>query len=185
MWAKMAQKQGIGLITILLHWGIAVLVFILFFLGVWMVTLDYSHPWYYRGPWWHKGLGFVLFVFIVYQVFWIFLRAPMVSLLKQGSWQAVLSRMMHFLLLILVYLLVFSGYVIVTGQGQKLTVFDWFSVPSVIHFDDITLQWMGDFHCYGAYGLMGLICLHVLAALKHHFFDKDDVLTNMLVWKGE
>ena len=34
-------------------------------------------------------------------------------------------------------------------------------------------------HSYGAYILAGLLVLHVLAAHKHHWFDRDDVLTRM------
>jgi len=173
-------RDGLPWLTILLHWGVGMVVLVLFFLGIWMVGLDYYHPWYYQGPWWHKGLGVVLLVWLLCQSLWQFYRVPAVSLLKRGSWQARLSTMMHVALLLLSYLLVLSGYFIVSGQGRGLAVFDWFNLPAVVELNDMAMQWFGEFHCYAAYILIFLVGLHVFAALKHHFFDKDAVLSQML-----
>jgi cytochrome b561 len=37
-------------------------------------------------------------------------------------------------------------------------------------------------HTVIGYGLVGLVCIHILGALKHLFIDKDDVLRRMLPW---
>ena len=37
-------------------------------------------------------------------------------------------------------------------------------------------------HEWLAWGLMGLIALHLLAGLKHHFIHHDDVLARMIPW---
>ena len=42
------------------------------------------------------------------------------------------------------------------------------------------LDLAGDVHVAAAILLAGLIPLHVIAALKHHFLDRDDVLEGML-----
>ena len=59
-------------------------------------------------------------------------------------------------------------------------VFDWFSIPAlwqgVVNLED----WSGEVHYYLAYGLMGFVVVHILAALKHHFVNKDAVLLRML-----
>ncbi|MFT7235400.1 MAG: cytochrome b561 [Methylophagaceae bacterium] len=170
----------LGLATIFLHWIIAAAVIILFVSGIWMVSLDYYDPWYYQGPWWHKGIGILLSAFVLVQGVWQCIRKPVIALLDVKGWQARLSSLMHFALLLLIYVLVFSGYFIVTGQGQGLIFFDYFAVPSLLDLDDIVMRWMGDFHCYGAYLLMILVGLHFIAALKHHFVDQDAVLKRML-----
>lgn len=79
----------------------------------------------------------------------------------------------------MIYLLTLSGYFTVTGQGQALTVFDRFDIPALV-LSDAVMEWSGDIHQYGAYLLMALATLHLLAALKHHYIDKDAVLKRML-----
>lgn len=174
------QKTRLDWTTISLHWGIAILTIALFFIGDWMVGLSYYDPWYYEGPRWHKGLGIMLFVAILLQGFWQFFRMPVISLLNPKSWQSRLSSLMHFALIIVIYGLVVTGYLIVTGKGQGITFFDLFSFPSLIELDEIAMQWVGDIHNYGATILMVLVGLHLFAALKHHFVDKDSILKRML-----
>jgi cytochrome b561 len=166
--------------TILLHWIIAVLVFSLFFIGVWMVELGYYDPWYHRAPWWHKSLGVVVLGLLIFRWLWQFSHPKVVSLLTKGSWQEGLSCWVHSLMNILVVLIGVSGYFIVTAKGQHLSLFDWFSIPALLQELDNLEDWAGEVHYYLAYTLMGLVILHILAALKHHFIDKDAVLNRML-----
>ncbi len=49
-----------GVVSIILHWGVALAVFGLFGLGLWMVGLDYYSPWRKAGPDLHKCIGLVL-----------------------------------------------------------------------------------------------------------------------------
>lgn len=166
--------------TIILHWLIAVMVFALFFVGYWMVDLGYYDPWYQRAPWWHKSVGVITLILIIVRWFWQFFHAQTVSLSIVGSWQARLSHFMHHLMTVLIVLIAISGYLIVTAKGQSLAVFDWFNIPSIVQNIANLEDWAGQVHYYLAYVLMGLVVLHVLAAMKHHFIDKDDVLMRML-----
>ena len=60
------SEQNFGLITILIHWLMALLIIGLFILGKYMLSLDYYDPFYHTGPWWHKSIGLVvLFLLIV------------------------------------------------------------------------------------------------------------------------
>ena len=47
-WRNSARRYG--LLSILLHWGVALTVFGLFGLGLWMAELDLFNPWYRRAP---------------------------------------------------------------------------------------------------------------------------------------
>lgn len=162
--------------TILLHWLIATLVFSLFFVGIWMVELGYYDPWYHLGRWWHKGLGVLVMTLLLLRWLWQSFHAKTVSLLVVGSWQDKLSCSLHHFMNILVVLIGVSGYIIVTAKGQSLLVFDWFSIPALWQGIANLEDWAGEAHCYLAYGLMGFVVVHILAALKHHFVDKDAVL---------
>ena len=166
--------------TILLHWFIAVLVFSLFLVGIWMVELDYYDPWYHRAPWWHKGIGVLVMALLTLRWLWQSFHDKTVSLLALGSWQDKLSCWLHHLMNILVVLIGVSGYFMVTAKGQSLVVFDWFSIPALLQGIPNMEDWAGEVHYYLAYGLMFFVVVHILAALKHHFVDKDAVLLRML-----
>jgi cytochrome b561 len=86
----------------------------------------------------------------------------------------------HFALYILLLCLFISGYLISTADGRGIEVFNWFIVPSMGEFVDNQEDLAGAFHDWLAYGLVCLVVLHVLAALKHHYLDKDTSLVRML-----
>jgi cytochrome b561 len=72
-----------------------------------------------------------------------------------------------------------SGYLITSSNDKAIAVFDWFNVtPMVLNIknqEDIA----GVIHYYLAYGIIAFALLHALAALKHHFIDKDKTLKRM------
>jgi cytochrome b561 len=49
-----------GWVSIFMHWGVALVVFGLFALGLWMVGLDYYSTWRKDAPDLHKSIGLVL-----------------------------------------------------------------------------------------------------------------------------
>lgn len=65
-----------GVVSIVLHWGVALAVFGLFGLGLWMVGLDYYSPWRKAGPDLHKSIGLVLLAVMLLRVLWRFISPP-------------------------------------------------------------------------------------------------------------
>ena len=60
----------------LLHWGIALAVYAMFGLGLWMVTLSYYDGWYHQAPELHKSIGIVLMMGLVIRVIWRHISRP-------------------------------------------------------------------------------------------------------------
>ncbi len=169
-----------GLITILLHWLIALACIGLFWLGWWMVELDYYDPWYTRGPHIHKSLGLLLLAVLLLRWLWR-LSNPRVAPAGQPSQLAQrLARLAHFSLNGLVLLIIVSGYLISTADGRPIEVYDWFALPATLTTLPEQESLAGDIHRYLAYALAGLVIMHALAALKHHFIDRDNTLLRML-----
>lgn len=168
-----------GLVSVLLHWSIALLTISLFFLGIWMVELDYYDNWYQLAPWWHKGLGVVILILLVARGFWRLQSASPLGLDTISKGQQKVAHSVHFLLNLLILLICISGYLIVTAKGKALIVFDWFSVPALVTNVNNLEDLAGDVHYVMAYLLMGLVVLHMLAALFHHFISKDRTLKRM------
>ena len=165
-----------GMIAVSLHWLVAITVFSLFGLGLWMTGLDYYDSWYKQGPWWHKSIGILLFFVITFRLCWRLLTPPPAALTSHKPWETKLAHMAHLLLYFLLFIIMFSGYLISTADNRAIEVFGWFAVPATItslpNQEDIA----GWVHLILASILIGLVSLHAAAALKHHFIDRDRTL---------
>jgi len=169
-----------GLISTFLHWLIAVTFIGLFGIGWYMVTLGYYDSWYTTLPHWHKSIGMLLFIVVLSRGGWrLFVRKPS-RLEAHRSWEVMSSWIAHWLLGIGVTVVLVSGYFIPTAQGSSISVFNWFAFPAVLSLPDQE-DISGAVHRYVAYFVFGLGIAHAGAALKHHFFDKDDTLRRILL----
>jgi cytochrome b561 len=169
-----------GLVSVLLHWLVALTVFGLFALGFWMVGLDYYSPWYRRAPDLHKSIGLLLFAVMLLRLFWRFFSPAPAALASHGRWTRLASKLGHGLLYLGLFAVMISGYLISTADGRPISVFGWFEVPATLTSIPDQADLAGLLHEYLAWGLVLLALVHALAALKHHFIDRDSTLTRML-----
>ncbi|SES92773.1 cytochrome b [Thalassotalea agarivorans] len=174
------SNNGYGLISMLLHWLSAFTVIALFALGLWMIELDYYSSWYKTAPHWHKSIGILLCAATVIRVIFKWLQVTPKALGSKIENRA--AHLAHFTLYALLIGLFVSGYLISTADGRAIEVFNWFSIPASGKLFDNQEVIAGDIHKYIAYGLIGLATLHALAALKHHFINKDNTLTRMITF---
>lgn len=174
------SKERYGLVTVALHWITAPLVLGLFGLGVYMVGLTYHDPWYRTAPHIHKGIGVLLFLLVLFRVAWGRFDSAPLPVPGTPRWQARTAAAVHGLLYALLIAVPVSGYFISTAEGQPLDIFDWFSIPALITSVENLEDTAGAVHRALAYMLAGAVAFHALAALKHHFIDKDATLRRML-----
>jgi cytochrome b561 len=171
---------GYGIITRLVHWGMAIAIVGMFALGLWMVTLTYYSPYYQSAPDLHRSVGMLLLVLLVFRFAWRLASArPDDSDLSKL--ERIAAPIAHWGFYVLLLALIVSGYLISSSDGRPVAVFDWFSVPALIH-DKGLEQPAGQAHEFLAYLTIALAALHTAAALKHHFVDRSRVLTRM--WSG-
>lgn len=173
------NKDQYGYLAILFHWVSAVCVIGLFVLGYWMVTLDYYDPWYTQGPWWHKGLGIVLSFWLMARFIWKMCNPHPHPLGKHHRLNQLI-KVAHSVLYLLLLLILVTGYLIVSADSQPIDVLGWFNFPADWQLFDTQETVMGDWHRWLAYVLAGIVVVHVLGALKHHFIDRDNTLRRML-----
>ncbi|MCQ4348273.1 cytochrome b [Pseudomonas stutzeri] len=177
-WRNSARRYG--LVSIFLHWGVALAVFGLFGLGLWMVGLNYYSPWYRTAPDIHKGIGILLFAVMLLRVLWRWISPPPPPLDSYGALTRRGAALVHVLLYLGLFALMLSGYLISTADGRPISVFGWFSVPATLSGLPRQEDIAGAVHYWLAWGLVGLAVLHALAAFKHHFIDRDATLSRML-----
>lgn len=169
-----------GLISILLHWLVALLVFALFGLGLWMVGLDYYSSWYKSAPDLHKSIGLCLFALMLVRLVWRRASPPPQPLASHDARTRRASKLAHLLLYVGLFALMFSGYLISTADGRGVSVFGLFEVPASLTGIPDQEDVAGVLHEWLAWGLIILAGLHALAAIKHHFIDRDATLSRML-----
>lgn len=172
------SPRSYGLISIVFHWLSALTVIALFALGWWMVDLTYYSEWYRTAPHYHKSAGLLLAAVTLARLIWKWRQPRPEGLGKPFEKRA--AHVAHSVLYVLLFSLFVSGYLISTADGRGIEVFNWFTVPSSGEWVENQEDIAGSIHEWLAYGIIGLAVIHALAALKHHFIDRDVTLKRML-----
>lgn len=173
------SQSRYGVVSISLHWLVAVTVLGLFGVGFWMVDLSYYSQWYRLAPHWHKSIGILLFLIMLIRLLWRFISPPPAPLSQHSRWERGAAKAVQLIMYLAVFVLAISGYLISTEDGRAIEVFDWFAVPAMGALFSRQADIAGVVHEYTAYVLIALAVLHATAALKHHFIDKDATLRRM------
>lgn len=169
---------GYNKLAKILHWLSAIVVIGLFSAGFWMVDLTYYSEWYQIAPYWHKSIGLCFLVVTTGRLIWkVISTSPAI---EGSSFEKKAASAAHHFVYILLFTLFLSGYLISTADGRGIEVFNWFELPGLGSIIDNQEDYAGLVHEYVAYTLIGLVSLHALAALKHHFINHDNTLRKML-----
>ncbi len=177
-------SQVYGWVACTFHWISAAVIIGLFILGLWMVDLTYYSDWYKTAPDIHRSVGVLLSLLVLARVIWRFMNPQPTPLPTHKAWEVKTGHVVHWILYVGMFAMFITGYLISTAKGQSVDVFNWFSVPALITGDDLGIKNLedkvGEIHEIIAYILIAFASLHALAALKHHFIDKDSTLLRML-----
>lgn len=169
-----------GVVSVAIHWLVAATVYGMFGLGLWMVTLGYYDSWYHPAPELHKSIGILLMMVMVVRVIWRFISRPPNALASYSRLTHLSAVAAHILLYVILFSILISGYLISTADGKPISVFGLFEVPATITDAGVQADLAGQIHLWLAWSVVILSVLHGLAALKHHFIDKDVTLKRML-----
>ncbi|PSF06045.1 cytochrome B [Marinobacter fuscus] len=169
-----------GWVAILLHWTVAVAIVGLFVLGFWMVDLSYYDPWYRQGPDIHRSVGIILFLVMLFRIGWRVVSPAPRPLANHRRWEILAAHAAHWLLYLLIFVAMVSGYLISTADGSSIHVFGVFEVPSVTGQIKGMEDTAGLVHYWSTWALVVLAGIHALGALKHHLIDRDKTLRRMI-----
>lgn len=173
-------SERYGWISIAVHWVVAVVVIGMFALGWWMVDLSYYDPWYKTGPDIHRSIGILLLLTMLFRLVWRWLNPSPQPLDQNAVLQNRLAHGAHLLLYMIIFVVLVTGYLISTAEGDPISVFNWFDVPATLQGGKEQADRAGDIHLYLAVALLVLAFLHAAAALQHHFIKRDRTLKRML-----
>lgn len=169
--------------AIALHWLVALLVFVAFPLGVYMHDLPLS-PTKLQLYSYHKWLGITVLMLAVVRVFWRSTHTPPPLPDSLPRWQHIVSHVTHLALYGLIFAVPVSGWLMSSAKGFQTVWFGVLPLPDLLEKN----KELGDILVVAHQGLnlilFLLVAMHVAAALKHRFIDRDDILSRMLPGGG-
>ena len=92
-----------------LHWLVAIAVFAMFGLGLWMRSLDYYHPWYQPAPDLHISIGFLLMGGLAVRILWAVLN-PKPRHIGSNTTEQMFAKLIHFGLYVILIAVTATGY---------------------------------------------------------------------------
>lgn len=168
-----------GLVSQALHWAVVVLVVVQF---VWAWRMDELSRGLalYEVTVQHKSFGMTILGLMVLRVLWrLFNRPPPLPAHVTG-WEHAAARFTHWLLYGLLFAMPLSGWIMSSAADYGAEWFGWVNVPDLVGPNEDLQDVMEETHEILSWVLLGVIGLHVLAALRHHFLLRDRVLKGML-----
>lgn len=160
------------------HWLIFLLLIGSFTLGFTMTGMALS-PAKLRYFSWHKWIGVTVFLLVLLRLAWRAYAKPP-SLPPMPAWQVQASQISHHLLYVLLLALPLTGWLMSSAKGFQTVYFGKIAIPDLIGKNPPLGAALEAVHEALAFLMLGVLALHVLAALKHHFIDRDAVLARML-----
>lgn len=128
----------------------------------------------------HKSVGITILALAIIRVGWRIGHPPPPLPASMPAWQVTASHVSHWALYALLFLMPVSGWLMSSATAYSVSWFNLFQLPDLVAPDPQRAELFEEIHEFLAYTLGAVASLHVLAALKHHFLDKDTVLSRMI-----
>ncbi len=182
-----SPEQRYGDIAVIFHWLIAIFIIGLLAIGKYMVTLEENDPLRYVLTQSHKSFGITVLILSVLRLLWRFTHKPPPEPASLPSWQKRAAGGAHLMLYVLMFALPVTGWIMVSASPLNIDtvlfgVITWPHLPVLTELPnraDIASSFH-HYHHYAGTALIVILLAHIGAALKHHFIDKDTILSRML-----
>lgn len=172
-----------GWLAQLLHWVVVVLVIAQYVLVNMAESADTRMQMFTLFAR-HKSIGVTIFTLALIRLLWRFMNTQPTLPSGMPHWQQSLAKITHWLLYALIILLPVTGLLGSAANNYPVSWFGVFTIPAIIGPNEALADVFHDVHGVLAGTLALIASIHLLAALKHHFINKDDVLRRMIWTRG-
>ncbi len=168
-----------GAVTKTLHWTMALLVVFMLCLGFYMDGMPLGAG-KLQAYGLHKSVGTAVLMLAALRILWHghSRRPPLLETL--AWWEKLGAQAVHYFLYACMVGMPLSGWIFSSAAGRPVSFFGLFTLPMIAEQDESTVRLFKAIHFYLAWGLIAAVAAHVLAAFKHHFWNKDGTLRRML-----
>jgi cytochrome b561 len=177
-------------VAILLHWLMALMIISLFVAGIWMneaVHVPATQARAFEVYQLHKSTGLTVLVLTLLRIIWRLTHQPPALPVHMKNWERLLARVSHIGFYGLMLAIPLSGWALVSVSRFGLPtlyfgLFEWPHIAPLAALENKAPMedLLKEAHEILAFGAIALLALHIVAALKHHIIDKDDVLVRIL-----
>jgi cytochrome b561 len=129
---------------------------------------------------WHKSFGITILVLAVLRLAWRWANPTPLLPSTLKPYERVLAHVTHVGLYVLLFAQPLTGWMMTSARGFPVSWFGFLQLPDFVPKNHALYDAMKNIHDTLALALYAIVFLHVAAAVKHHFFLKDDVLRRML-----
>ena len=174
-------------VAMLFHWLIAALILFNLYLG-WRMNHTEGLGKFTTFQL-HKSIGISILVLSVLRLLWRLTHRPPPYPATMRAWERAAAAATHWTFYALMIILPFTGWIVVSASPLNIPTLLFKRIPlphlGFIHDQPIATRTaidhnLGTTHVVLAYIFGALILLHIAAALKHQFVQRDGVLWRML-----
>ena len=177
---RIMQKQTYSATAKFFHWSIAIMILFNLLSGTIIANLAEHSKLQLDLMDIHKQSGVIILTLVVCRIIWrLTHQYPSLQNFLPGN-EILLARFGHLSLYLLMIAVPISGVIYSQSFGKYVSIL-WFKLPIIIpvHNQATVAQYLS-YHKYLAISIATMICVHIIAALKHHLIDKNPVLYRML-----
>jgi cytochrome b561 len=128
----------------------------------------------------HKSVGMTILMLAVLRLLWrLWHPAPPLPP-DMTRFERLAARSTHVAFYVLLFAMPLSGWTMSSAKNFSVSWFGLFTWPNLIGKNEAAFDILRTTHDTLSDVLFAVAVLHIVAALKHHFWDKDDVLVRML-----
>lgn len=177
-------------VAIALHWVIALLVIGQIIGGLYTHKLpDSQLELKFELLQWHKSFGITVLLLTIARLGWRLGHPAPALPAGMKPFEKLIARGVHAGFYVLLFAIPLAGWAVVSASplatSVKTYLFGVVPWPHLPFFDGVAdrkelSHEIAEVHEYLAFAMAGLIGLHVAAALKHQFVDRDETLSQML-----
>lgn len=168
-----------GAVAIALHWLVAAALLVTFPLGLYMADLPLS-PRKLTLVSYHKWIGVTVLALMSLRLAWRLTHRPPPLPLAMPAWQRRAATLAHWMLYGLLLAIPLSGWLYSSAVGVPTVYLGLWQLPDLVGKDKALAEALKLAHKSLNFTLLALVVVHVAAAIKHHFVDRDGLLARML-----
>lgn len=172
-------RNRYSIVSLVFHWGIAALILA-------QVLLITAHD-ATEGPisrefvQVHKALGLTILTVTLARIGWRLINPAIPLPTAMSRWERIAARTTHVIFYVLLIALPLSGWAASSAGGRVIEWFGLFQWPMLpVEQNRDLSQSLMTLHRAAVKILYVLLALHILAALKHQFVNRDNVLHRMI-----
>lgn len=128
----------------------------------------------------HKSFGMTVLMLAILRLLWRLNNPPPPLPSGMTPLERTLARATHIAFYVLLFAMPLTGWLMSSAKNYSVSWFGVFTWPNLIAKNETAFDVLRSTHHILSYALFAIAVLHILAALKHHFWNKDTVLLRML-----